>query len=162
MAYALHDFMPPSVAERVGECHRKNQHLVLVTGVFDLLHAEHAAFLNKAKAVGDFLIVGIESDVRVTATKGPGRPVTPQAQRLSNLEQLHIANCVFILPDFFGEIEARRALIHLLKPKVLAVSSHSPHLEAKQKLLAEVGGEVKVVHQHNPAISTTQLIESAR
>src|SRR3990172_12032671 len=52
--------------------------IVLVTGVFDLLHDEHRNFLKVAKKAGDFLIVGLESDTRVRALKGVGRPVHDQ------------------------------------------------------------------------------------
>lgn len=132
--------------------------LVLVTGVFDILHQEHIAFLQKAKAQGTKLIVGVESDVRVRAMKGDGRPVNSQLVRVANLEKLGIANEVFVLPEQFSKTEEHLALLQKIKPAVLAVSENTPHLESKRKLMAEIGGRVVVVHPHNPNISTTILL----
>ena len=58
------------------------QTTVLATGVFDVLHIEHIRFLAAAKQQGDRLIVGVESDVRVRAMKGPGRPLHDEQVRL--------------------------------------------------------------------------------
>lgn len=134
------------------------QRVVLVSGVFDLLHAEHRHFLQKAKASGDVLLVGIESDARVRRLKGDDRPVWDEKRRKLAIEELPFVDGVFILPEEFSQPEDHRALIELIRPQVLAVSSHTPHLEPKRKLLAEFGGEVVVVLQQNPSISTTQLI----
>lgn len=133
--------------------------IVLVTGVFDLLHSEHRRFLEKAKAVGDKLVIGMESDARVRQMKGEGRPVQDQKTRLANLTALHLADEIFVLPEAFSKPEHHRALLAQVKPDVLAVSSHSPYLEAKQRLMQEIGGTVMIVHQHNPAVSTTQIIK---
>lgn len=151
--------LPESITQLLTQAKSQDQTIVLATGVFDLLHVEHEKFLRKAKAVGDLLIVGIESDVRVTHTKGPGRPINSEVDRAESVEALKIADGVFILPDAFATPAERRALIQTIRPNILAVSANSPYIENKQKLLAEVGGEVKVVHEHNPAISTTILLE---
>ena len=134
--------------------------IVLVTGVFDVLHPLHKLFLEKAKAAGDFLVVGLESDVRVTAMKGIGRPINPQSVRQSNLASLQLADIVFILPEQFATPADREALIADIKPAVLAVSSHTKHLEAKSAILQKHGGQVIVVLEHDPSISTTQLLGS--
>ena len=134
------------------------QFVTLVTGVFDILHEEHVAFLRQAKGLGGRLVVGIESDVRVRRLKGEGRPVNAQLVRVKNVEALGIADEVFVLPEQFDTEVEHRLLLAKLRPDVLAVSSHSPHLAEKQRLMQEIGGRVEVVHQHNPAISTTQLL----
>lgn len=133
---------------------------VLVTGVFDVLHEEHIVFLKKAKALGDRLIAAIESDVRVKQIKGTTRPVHSQDVRKANLEKLNIANQVVILPEQFNTPEDRLAFLRSLKPDILAVSSHTPHLEQKQRLMQEIGGRVEVVHEHNPAVSSTLIISN--
>lgn len=152
--------LPMAILALVEKAHAEQKKLVLVTGVFDLIHSEHILFLTKAKAEGDVLLVALESDVRVREIKGPDRPVTPENLRVQNLEKLQLADGVFILPDTFGKPEHHRQLIHAIKPAVLAVSSHTAHLENKRQILAEVGGEVRIVHQHNPAISTTKILEN--
>lgn len=131
---------------------------ILATGVFDILHQEHIAFLRKAKELGGRLLVGIESDVRVREMKGEGRPINSQDIRQRNLEDLAIADEVFVLPEQFKTDEDHLALIRKINPDVLAVSSHTPFLVEKTRLMSEIGGRVVVVHEHNPKVSTTQLL----
>ena len=150
--------LPAEVMALVDGARQAHQSVVLATGVFDVLHEEHVNFLRRAKAEGEVLVVGIESDARVKALKGQERPIHTLEHRLENLRRLAIADIVFGLPDTFGEPAVREALIAQVRPDILAVSSHSPHLDKKEALVSKYGGHVKVVHQHNPAISTTQLI----
>lgn len=142
-------------------CHRlhaKGHKLVLVTGFFDLLHQEHLNFLKKAKELGDTLLVGVESDARARQLKGEGRPVETQTLRIKHLTPY--ADYVFALPDDFSSPAAHRWLIKSLRPEYLAVSSHTAHQDKKRTLVEEFGGQLVVVHNHNPNISTTQLIQS--
>jgi cytidyltransferase-like protein len=138
------------------------QKLVLATGVFDIFHDEHRTFLVKAKAVGDILIVGVESDLRARALKGEGRPVNTEEVRRHQIEATGIADVAFILPEAFSSPEQYQGLVHHLRPAILAVSSHTDFLDRKAALLAEVGGEVKVVHEHNPRVSTSILLQQER
>jgi cytidyltransferase-like protein len=135
---------------------------ILITGVFDVLHDEHVIFLQKAKALGERLIVGIESDIRVRSLKGEGRPINTQRVRKENLEKLAIADEVFVLPETFVSDEDHRMLLQKVHPDILAVSSHTPHLAKKQQLMQEIGGRVVVVHDHNRAVSSTILIQKQR
>lgn len=134
---------------------------VLVTGVFDVLHKEHLTFLKKAAALGD-LWIGIETDARVRHLKGEGRPINSQDVRQKNLENLSLAEQVFILPEEFSKPEHHRQLLLDVKPDILAVSSHSPHIDKKARLMQEIGGTLEVVHQHNPEISTTIILEQQK
>lgn len=133
----------------------KDKKIVLVTGVFDVLHQEHIVFLQKAKKHGEHLIVGIESDVRVRKMKGEGRPIHPQNKRVENLIKLQIANDVFILPEQFDRPQDHEALISSIKPDILAVSSHTMHLDKKTQIVEKYGGKVMIVHQQNPLYSST-------
>lgn len=144
--------------KRIQQCKQEGKVVVLATGVFDLLHEEHRRFLQKAKKAGDILIVGIETDVRVKQMKGTDRPVNNQYRRLEAVKRLDYVDLAFLLPEAFSTPQAHEQLIAEIKPDILAVSSHTSHLEAKRRILEKYGGSVKVVHQHNPAISTTLLI----
>lgn len=132
--------------------------VVLVTGVFDILHQEHEIFLQKAREQGERLIIGVESDVRVKKMKGVGRPINPQKKRVENLIKLQITNDVFILPEQFDKPQDHEALISKIKPDILAVSSHTMHLDKKTKIVEKYGGKVVVVHQQNPLYSSTKSI----
>lgn len=151
--------LPEKILEQLAKARAVGQKVILVTGVFDLIHEEHQRFLSKAKALGGLLIVGVESDARVRKIKGEGRPVNSEEQRAASLAALETVDGVFILPDKFDKPEHHQALISAIKPDYLAVSSHTKHLEAKRRILEEFGGEVAVVHEHNPAMSTTILLE---
>lgn len=133
---------------------------VLVTGVFDVLHKEHIVFLQKAKKLGDALIVGIESDIRVKQIKGPERPVFSQQERKARLEDLQIADKVFVLPEQFSKPSDHEALIAKIQPDYFAVSSHTQHLDKKRKIVEKYGGKLVVVHEHNPEISSSKLINA--
>lgn len=139
--------------------HKQKKRIVLVTGVFDILHHAHKTFLTKAKEQGDVLLVGIESDVRVKKMKGDERPINSQQVRLANLKELNIATHVFILPEVFNGREDYLALLQIVKPAVLAVSAHTPHQDSKRALLKEVGAELKIVMEKDETVSTTKLIE---
>lgn len=146
----------------LAKAHSGNQKIVLVTGVFDLFHSEHQAFLQAASEQGDILVVGLESDVRVRQLKGPDRPRQSQDIRLQQVSAYPAVTAAFILPDDFSTPDQHRELIAKIRPKVLAVSEHSPHQEKKQAILAQFGGQVKVVRPHNPAISTTLLLQNQK
>lgn len=134
--------------------------IVLVTGVFDLLHAEHLLFLKKARALAGTLLIGVESDVRVKKMKGEGRPVQSEKIRAQSIRELQLADSVFVLPQRFDTVEDHRQLLAQLKPDIIAVSSHTSHQQEKIKLMAEIGGTVVSIHEHNPEISTTQLVST--
>ncbi len=151
-------YFSESQAAALAQARAAGKKIVLVTGVFDILHQLHRLFLEKAKAAGDFLVVGLESDLRVTAMKGKGRPINSQAIRQQKLEALNLADIVFILPEQFAGPTDHEALIAHIKPAVLAVSSHTKHLEAKSKILQKHGGQVIVVLEHDPSVSTTKLL----
>ncbi|MCA9372961.1 adenylyltransferase/cytidyltransferase family protein [Candidatus Woesebacteria bacterium] len=134
---------------------------VLVTGVFDILHEEHIGFLQAAKQLGGILIIGIESDARVKTLKGEGRPINSQKIRKENIEALGVANKVFVLPEKFSTSSEHLQLLQALHPTILAVSESTPHLREKRKLLKQIGGKVVIVRKHNPAISTTKILEKS-
>lgn len=139
---------------------KEHKTIVLVTGVFDVLHDEHFKFLQKAKETADLLIIAIESDVRVKKIKGPGRPIFKQRTRVQQLEKLGIADFVFILPEEFDNPQDHVDLISNIRPDVLAVSSHTRHLDKKRQIVEKFGGVLKVVHQHNPDLSSSILINT--
>lgn len=133
---------------------------VLVTGVFDILHSEHKKLLSAAKKLGGILLVGLETDVRVRQLKGPTRPINPLRVRLKNLQQLGIADKVFTLPKQFNDLNHFTALIKQIRPDILAVSSSTPHLAVKRRIMKRFGGRVVIVLPHNPKISTTKMLQS--
>lgn len=135
---------------------------VLVTGVFDLLHEEHINFLKKAKQLGDYLIVGIESDKRVKEIKGENRPINDQFKRMRQILSERIADKIIILPEKFSKKEHHLRFIKEINPDILAVSSHTAHLDKKEAIMKLVSGRLEVIHDHNPDISTSILLNKGR
>jgi D-beta-D-heptose 7-phosphate kinase/D-beta-D-heptose 1-phosphate adenosyltransferase len=90
------------------------QRLVFTNGVFDLLHVGHVRYLAQARALGDALVVAINSDRAVRELKGPARPVFDQAERAEILAALRTVDYVTIFDDI-----SPRSLIAELLPDVL-------------------------------------------
>jgi len=92
--------------------------VVLTQGVYDLIHEGHAAYLETAKAQGDVLIVGVDSDELTRKRKGPDRPIVPQTERLKMLVHLRHVDIVTLrhVNHDLG------TLIRLVRPDVLVVS----------------------------------------
>ena len=150
------------LADFLKQVKNQGKTLVLATGVFDLLHQEHLNFLTQAKAEGDVLLVGLETDQRVKQLKGERRPIHNQQERLKQISAVSVVDQVFILPVEFNQEKNHLTLLKKIKPNVLAVSSHTPFIERKQKLMAQVGGTVKVVYKFQPHLSTTKILEQLR
>ena len=148
-----------SIAPICNDLRSKNYKLVLATGFFDLLHTEHLNFLQKAKAVGDILIVAVESDERARITKGEGRPVETQSIRCTKVAKY--ADFVLALPPDFNNFASYDSLMSAIKPQIYAVSSHTSHQKTKDFLVEKYGGHLQIVHELNPSISTTKKIQSS-
>jgi len=93
---------------------REGKKIVFTNGCFDLLHIGHVRYLQKAKRLGDVLVVAINTDSSVRRIKGKGRPITPQRERAEILASLGSVDYVTL----FGE-ETPYKLIKLLKPDIL-------------------------------------------
>jgi D-glycero-beta-D-manno-heptose 1-phosphate adenylyltransferase len=88
--------------------------IVFTNGVFDLLHPGHVRYLRKARALGDALIVGLNSDRSVRSNKGPGRPITPEHERAEILAALDCVDAVVVFDE-----DTPRDIIAALQPDVL-------------------------------------------
>ena len=88
--------------------------LVLTNGVFDLLHPGHVRYLAAARAEGDVLVVGVNSDRSVRGNKGPDRPITPETERAEILAALWCVDAVAIFDE-----TTPADIIRTLQPDVL-------------------------------------------
>ena len=140
---------------------KTNKTIVLVTGVFDLLHQGHIKFLQKAQILGDILLVGLESDERVKQIKGSNRPIEDIGKRIENIIQLPFVDFALALPSNFDSIERER-FICIVKPDILAVSSHTQHLDKKREIIEKYRGKLIVVMKRDNKYSTTQIIKNSK
>jgi len=98
----------------VARARAASQKVVFTNGVFDLLHPGHLRYLTQARALGDVLIVGVNSDRSVRAIKGERRPITPELERVEVLEALRCVDAVVVFDE-----DTPHALISALQPDVL-------------------------------------------
>jgi rfaE bifunctional protein nucleotidyltransferase chain/domain len=114
--------------------------VVLANGCFDLLHVGHVRYLTAARALGDMLIVGLNSDATVRRLKGPGRPVMPVEERAELIGALESVDGVVV----FDEDSADR-LVEVLRPAVHAKGTdYTVESVPERAAVKSVGGEVAI------------------
>jgi rfaE bifunctional protein nucleotidyltransferase chain/domain len=101
-------------AAYAGRLQAAGKTLVFTNGVFDLLHPGHVRYLDEARRLGDALFVGVNSDRSVRAIKGPGRPITPEAERAEILAALAAVDGAVIFDE-----DTPHAIISRLQPDIL-------------------------------------------
>lgn len=127
--------------------------VVFTNGCFDVLHAGHVAYLAWARAQGDALIVGLNSDASVRRIKGPKRPIVPFADRARVLTALRSVDAVVE----FGE-KTPEVLLDRLRPDVHVKSAQYREEELPERdVVLQHGGEIKLA-PHVEGASTTGLI----
>jgi len=129
--------------------------IVFTNGCFDLLHAGHVRYLEKAKALGNRLIVGLNDDESVRALKGKGRPLQPAEERAAIIAALESVDLVVV----FAELTSA-GLLEEIRPEVF-VKGGDYTLETlnavERETVQKHGGEIVILPLLGP--STTELIE---
>ncbi len=128
----------------------KGLKIVFTNGCFDILHAGHADYLERAKSLGDFLIVGMNSDASVKKIKGEKRPVIGEEMRARLLSSLRAVDLVFIFDE-----ETPLKVIETVKPDVLVKGADWPLEEIVGREFARK--VERIPFKFN--ISTTKIIE---
>jgi D-glycero-beta-D-manno-heptose 1-phosphate adenylyltransferase len=135
----------------------EGQTVVFTNGVYDLLHPGHVRYLQAARAEGDALIVGVNSDRSVRALKGPHRPVHPQDERAELIAALACVDAAVVFDQ-----DTPHEIITALQPDVLVKGADWPADQIVGREVVEArGGRVVRVHVV-PGHSSTQLIERMR
>ena len=141
----------------VGEARARGERIVMTNGCFDILHAGHVSYLEEAKSLGDHLIVAVNDDASVARLKGPGRPLTPLADRMAVLAGLAAVD--WVVP--FSE-DTPAALIERLLPDVLVKGGDYRVEEiAGGDAVRRHGGEVHVLSLKEGR-STSALLAAIR
>jgi len=131
--------------------------VVFTNGVFDLLHPGHVRYLGEARALGDALIVGVNSDRSVRAIKGHERPVTPEHERAEVLLGLASVDAVVIFDE-----EAPHAVVQAIQPDVLVKGADWGLTDIIGRDVVEARGGRVVRIALAPGYSTSQLISKVR
>jgi rfaE bifunctional protein nucleotidyltransferase chain/domain len=115
--------------------------IVLANGCFDVLHAGHVRYLEGARALGDILVVGVNSDSEVAKLKGEGRPIMPQAERAEIVSALQAVDLVTI----FDEPTVTELLL-AVKPNVHAKGTdYTEETVPERDVVRSCGGRVAIV-----------------
>jgi D-glycero-beta-D-manno-heptose 1-phosphate adenylyltransferase len=145
------------VATIAAQARKSGKRVVFTNGCFDLLHRGHVHVLRKARAAGDMLIVGLNSDRSVKAIKGPERPILPQTDRVELIAAMEMVDYVVL----FDDADPYR-LIAAIKPDVLAKGGDwRVDKIIGSDIVAQNGGRVEVI-PYLPGFSTTEIIERMR
>jgi len=141
----------------VRDARAAGKRIVFTNGVFDILHPGHLRYLQAARAHGDVLIVGINSDASVRRYKGPSRPITPEQERAEVLEAL---DCVDAVSAFDEDTPAD--IIRRVQPDVLVKGADwAPDQIVGRDTVEARGGRV-ILEPVASGYSTTSLIERAK
>jgi D-beta-D-heptose 7-phosphate kinase/D-beta-D-heptose 1-phosphate adenosyltransferase len=146
------------LAAQLDECRRQGQRIVFTNGCFDLMHVGHTRYLQAARALGDVLVVGVNSDDSVRALhKGADRPIVPDAQRAEVLAALACVDYVVIFPE-----PDPGSLIATLQPDILVKGGDwSVDPIVGRETVEARGGHVQTIPLV-PGVSTTTLVQRIR
>jgi rfaE bifunctional protein nucleotidyltransferase chain/domain len=138
----------------IGDLKKKGQKIVFTNGCFDLLHVGHIRYLQEARASGDCLIIGLNSDRSVRSIKDPHRPLIPEDQRAEVLAALECVDHIIL----FDEADPLK-LIETIRPDVLVKGADWPMAKiVGADLVHSYGGEVRRM-ELVPSISTSEIIQ---
>jgi rfaE bifunctional protein nucleotidyltransferase chain/domain len=137
--------------------HRRGQRVVATNGCFDLLHFGHVSYLQRARQLGDLLVIGLNSDVSCRQLKSPDRPLVPERQRAAVLAALACVDAVVI----FREKRAHRFLTAVRPDIYVKGGDYRPEsLDPTER--AALGGAKIHILPFVPGFSTTGLIQKIR
>ncbi len=136
---------------------REGKTVVFTNGVFDILHAGHVDYLEKARTLGDYLVVALNTDETVRRLKGETRPVNTLEDRLRVISALRCVDCA--VP--FGE-QTPEEIISLIKPDIhVKGGDYTEDSLPEAKIVRSYGGRV-VIMPTLEGRSTTSIIERSQ
>lgn len=158
-------FEREALAAEVARRQASGERCVFTNGCFDLLHLGHVRYLQDARALGDFLVLGLNGDESVALLKGPGRPLVPEAERAEILAALSCVDYVTIFPE-----KTANATVELLHPAIYVKGGDYAGARAGEPDLTRLpeassvlayGGTVRLI-PYLPGHSTTELIAAIK
>jgi len=157
-----HEKMSPKIvdleelSDRSKKLRAAGKKLVATNGCFDLLHVGHVRYLQAARALGDFLAVGLNADRSVRELKGSGRPIMTESDRAEVLAGLQCVDLVTVFP----EMRATRFLAAARPAIYVKGGDYSSETldEEERTLLKEIGTEIRLI-RFEAGYSTSRLIE---
>jgi len=131
--------------------------VVFTNGVFDLLHPGHVRYLQHARRLGEVLIVGLNADASVRRNKGPGKPITPEAERAEVLAALECVDAVVVFEE-----DTPAEIVRLVQPDILVKGADWPADQIVGRDTVENRGGKVVLVPTEEGHSTTAIVERIR
>jgi len=145
------------ITERLREARGAGHTVALANGCFDVLHVGHVRYLAAARAEADVLVVGVNADASVRRLKGPGRPLTPEADRAVMVAALESVDHVVVFPE-----DDVGALLLALRPDVHCKGTdYTADTVPEREVVRSYGGRVAIVGDPKDH-DTRRLIERVR
>jgi D-glycero-beta-D-manno-heptose 1-phosphate adenylyltransferase len=139
---------------RVAIARKNGARVVLANGCFDILHVGHVRYLEGARALGDLLVVGINSDEQVRTLKGEGRPLMPERERAEIIASLRAVDIVTIFAEPTVE-----ELIRAVRPDIHAKGTdYTEETVPERDVVRSYGGRVAIVGDPKDH-STTEMLK---
>ena len=145
------------IAAYVRAARNGGRRVVFTNGVFDLLHPGHIRYLQQARALGDLLIVGLNSDASVRRTKGPQRPINDEAERGELLEALECVDAVVVFDE-----DTPAEIIKTVQPDILVKGADWAEDAVVGRETVESRGGTVVRVPLEQGFSTTEIIRRIR
>ncbi len=143
------------VIARVAIARRNGARIVLANGCFDLLHVGHVRYLEAARALGDLLVVGVNSDAQARALKGAGRPFVNERERAEVVASLRAVDLVIIFHEPTVE-----GLLLAVRPDYHAKGTdYTEETVPERDVVRSYGGRVRIVGDPKDHSSTGMLLK---
>jgi rfaE bifunctional protein nucleotidyltransferase chain/domain len=137
---------------------REGRRIAFANGCFELLHVGHVRYLQAARAQGDVLVVGVNSDIAVAGLKGPGRPLLPAEARAELVGALQSVDFVVIFDDLTAE-----SVLRDLRPHVQCKGTdYTEESVPEHAVMEELGGTVRIVGDPKDHSTRDLLMEIRR
>lgn len=143
-----------SLSARLEFYRQQGRRIVFTNGCFDILHCGHIAYLNRAKALGDILVIGVNSDESIHRIKGPTRPINTLSDRVQVLAALTCVDCIIAFDE-----NTPCNLIRAVRPDVFVKGGdYTREMLPEAPIVEELGGIVQIL-PYLENRSTTSIIE---
>lgn len=140
--------------QRVALWKQEGKRLVFTNGCFDLLHVGHLRLLQKARSMGDLLIVGVNTDESVRALKGAERPIVPEAERAELVAGLECVDYVVLFPETTAE-----ELLRIIHPDYYVKGGDYTERDLPEAERVVEQGGFMVILPYEEGYSTTALLQ---
>jgi rfaE bifunctional protein nucleotidyltransferase chain/domain len=143
----------PALVQARAEWRRDQKTVVFTNGCYDILHPGHIRLLEKARSLGDLLILALNTDASVARLKGPTRPLISEAERTRMALLLEAVDAVTLFDE-----DTPRELIAEVLPDILIKGADWAHFIAGREEVEAAGGKVMALALE-PGYSTTNIVE---